>query len=495
MLSLYSVEEIDAQHKSLQIRDSINERSTKCTFLTQDDVKEWDEISVETIFSEVLFAGIANRPTYDKANNMTTTVVNVVGYKKIFDRMNVGQSYEDMTAGAIVKSIIQNYCPGFYGDVTNIEDGPTLEKVVFSWVLPSEAINRIARAVGYSWYIDFDKKVHFFAKNTTAAPRDITEDTTYHESLKIDVDISNLVNQVVVRGGTYQSVEQEYFEVGDGEKQQFILPEKPQDITVYVDSGSGYTEKTLGILFEGETPTTDFVVNYHERYIQNGTHATLTSSDTLKVTFKYQAPIRVKRQNLTSIEAIKAQFPLLAPDGIIEKVVDDNKIDSRDLAYELADQELEAYSNPVISGTFKTHENLFSKGEVISINTNEYVGDAIIQQITSKNLGGPLWQHTVRFDTVLYDFEDFMRELFASRKIELITNEVLETIHNFTDNATFSDSATISKDENQQSEAFTVSDDNYLTLNKSVTYVLGPYFPSSYTDSNRQFLLDSSPMS
>jgi len=495
MISIYAVETIQSQNRTLQITDSLNEKNTKCFFLTQGEVLEWDEISIETLYGQTLFAGVANKPGIDKTDGVTVRTVEVLGYKKIFDRLNVGKAYAAGTdAGDIIKDIITNFAPGFGGDFSFIEDGPAMGKVIFNWILPSEAINRLAKAAGYDWYIDFQKRVHFTARESVTAAKNVTETSNFHKNFKFDIDLSNFCNQVVVRGGTYQTDLQTFEEVGDGVKTQFLLPDKPQDITVYVDTGAGYVEKTLGIKFEGETPTTEFVVNYQEAYIENGTHAVLTDPDKIKVTYKYQAPVRVKVQNLQSITATKAKFPELAPDGVIEKVIDDAKIDSRELAYDLAQAELDAYSNPVISGAFITYDPTFSRGEMLEIAVNEYTGSAVIQQVISKNEGGTLWRHAVSFSTVLYDFEDFMRELFAARKIELITNEVVESLYNFYDSVSISDTVTISTDENRKTDTLTASDDMYDALNQSVTHVLGPYFPSGYADPLRSFLLDTSPL-
>lgn len=494
MIGIYSMTEIDALNKSLNIIESTSEKNNKCTFSTYDTVNEWDEIIVENQYNQKLFAGITDSVDIDKAEGMSLRKINVTGYKKLFDRLRVNESYLEQDADVIITDMVANFTTGF--TVNNVEaTGIEIEKVLFNFALPSEVVTRIAKTIGYDWYIDFDKDLHFFAKQVEAAPKNITNSSTFHKDLTIEPDVSSLVNQVVIRGGTFTSDLQTYEAVADGVQTEFLLPDKPQDITVYVNnwngsSYDGYVEKTLGILFEGETPTTEFVVNYNEKYIANGTFATLDDLDKIKVTYKYQAPVRVKRRNVTSIDAIKTQFPSLAADGIIEKVINDNNIDSRELAYQLANEELNAYSNAVVRGSFKTHENIFRAFQVIQINTDEYVGSAIITQITSRNVGGNQWEHKVSLATVLYDFEDFLREILAQQKVVLIDNEIVETLYNFEDDITLSDTVTITVDQNRQTEVMEISDSDFQELNKSIDYVLGPYFPSSFADTQRVFNLD-----
>ncbi len=87
-----------------------------------------------------------------------------------------------------------------------------------------------------------------------------------------------------------------------------------------------------------------------------------------------------------------------------------------------------------------------------------------------------------------------MRSLSAIRKVELIDGETLETSHDFTDEVAVSESVTASIDLHRANENIGVSDDTVTDLNRTITYVLGPYFPSSFADTKRAFLLDISPL-
>lgn len=481
MIGIYAIERIYSENGTLQIVRSDNERQTRCTFKTLNPVYEWDEIIVENDHSTRLFAGILETPEIQKADNVPVYTAQSGGYKKLFDRTKVAAAWEGELAGDIVRDVVA-LAGGFTSDA--VVDGSAVEKVVFNYVLPSEAIGRIAASLGYSWAIDFNKDVKFVAEDATNATQHLTTGGAFWKNLVIKPDISNLYNVVIVRGGTYLSEEVIYYEVADGEKTQFVLPEKPHDVSVYVNG----SPKTLGIQFGEATPTTEFQLNYQEKYIQNGTHAVLSDGDILEIRYKYDVPIRVRRKNMASINALMFLFP--ETNGEFELIINDASIGTRELAYNVAQQNLNKYSNTMVSGSFDTDDDIYSAGEVLNITVPEFSGSALIKSVNSKHIGGTLWRHSIQFATVLFGFEEFMRELLAAKKIELIDGETLETSHDFDDNVAVSETVIAGTDINQQPETLGLADDSYSILNVTKTYVLAPYFPSGYTDTKRVFLLD-----
>lgn len=233
-------------------------------------------------------------------------------------------------------------------------------------------------------------------------------------------------------------------------------------------------------------------MNFNEKYIENGTHATLADGDIIEIRYKYDVPIRVRRKKAASIAALKVLFP--ETNGEFVKVIHDPDIKTRELAYSVAEQNLAAYGNTLITGSFSTIEDIFSPGQVLSINVPEFAGDSVIQKISSKHIAGKLWKHTVHFATVLFGFEEFMRELLAAKKVELIDGETLETLTDVDETINISIDLTATTDENRRTETVEVTDDDYNALNASIDFVLGPYWPTDFTDTKRVFILDGSPL-
>ncbi len=495
MIGIYDIEQIDSINQTLAIVRSNNERDTRCTFSTKEAVNDWDEIIIENDYGLRLFAGILETPTIDKTAGNTIYSVETRGYKKMFDRGKVEEIYEDELAGDIVRAIIADYAPDF--DDTGVEDGITVEKVVYNYVLPSEGIQRIADAIGYNFSIDAYKTVFFSEKNGEIADQSITAAGDFFSNLRIIPDVSNLSNVVIVRGGTYLSEVITYEEVADGVKSKFVLPEKPHDVHVYVNhwNGSGYdgfVEATVGIQFGQTTALQEFQVNFNEKYIENGTHSLLVEKDILKVTYTYDVPIRVRVKNRASIAAMQLLYP--DTDGEFLHVINDKTINTRDLAYKSANAYLDTYSNPIVSCTFNTFEDIYSSGQILPINVPEYVGSCLIQSITSRIQAGVRWQHAVSCQTTLYGFQEIMRDLFAANKIDLIDGETLETSSEFDDALSVSEALTVSVDLHRRTEAPAVSEDMFAGINDAPDFVYGPYFPADHADAGRVFILDGSPL-
>ena len=98
----------------------------------------------------------------------------------------------------------------------NVSGGPTISEITFDYVQVSEAITKIAEICGYEWYVDYDRDIHFFAKNTYPAPFRLDDNQADYKDLIINTDVSQLRNRVFVKSSGYKDP---YFSdvfIGDG---------------------------------------------------------------------------------------------------------------------------------------------------------------------------------------------------------------------------------------------------------------------------------------
>lgn len=254
--------------------------------------------------------------------------------------------------------------------------------------------------------------------------------------LQINKDASQLKNRVYVRGGTKLSDGVTYIEVGDGQKTTFVLPDKPHDVTVYVDTGGGYVAKTLGIKNIDLTGF-DWYLNFQEKYVeQDSGGSVLTSAHKLKVTYTYDIPILVAVENTASINS----------NGVKEFAIFDKSITTTQAARDRASAELTDYANNIIEGSFTTFETGFKSGQYININQTAYGinDDYIVQKVVSRSLGGGLYYFEVSIaSSKTMGIIRFLIELLEANKnlIELDDNEVVDELYNVSD-ALISDSLT-----------------------------------------------------
>lgn len=464
-------------HKSFSFTRPINEKSPRLSFRSYERIQEWDEIIVyeDDTKTTKIYAGIAEKVTVRKEKKLTIYAVSIGGYKRTFDRKRVNKTYQSQTLQAIVEDIVDTFTEGFTH--TNVSTGtPTVDLVRFNFEHPTVAIKKLARAYGYSWKIDLNKDVHFFPKATSSAPFVVSSaNANLYRGLELTPDVENFANVVVVRGGTELSENQTKEFLGDGLRTLFYLPEKPSDLVVEVDTGSGYATKTIAPKFGEEVATTEFLVNYNEKYIENGTHAVLSATDKIRVTYKFEYPIRIMSRNESSILSMQAIYP--STDGEFEAVINDDSIDSRDLAVQTAAEYLRDYANTEIKGKFKTYQTGFEEGQIISISTTEFTGSAVVQKVKTKSYGGGFFEYTVDFATVLFDFEDFLRELYEAKRANINENEAVEILHNFDDNIDITEATIITKDLNRITETIDVEEKQNFAKNGNFEYVYGEFFP------------------
>lgn len=154
---------------------------------------------------------------------------------------------------------------------------------------PTEFLQRLAEALGWYWRIDDDRFIHFFPSDTNNAPFDLSETSNNFSNLRINYDVSRLVNRQVVRGGEETSASQ-YWEhkEGEGHVREWNTKNKFVSLEVFEDrSTSSHTA-------EATTTTTTIKITTHGLavgdYITNRTRSnavrkvlTVPSADTFTV--------------------------------------------------------------------------------------------------------------------------------------------------------------------------------------------------------------------
>lgn len=183
------------------------------------------------------------------------------------DKRLVVNSYTNMSAGNIVIAIIQNFTTGFTANhVLGTDSSFNIPFIKFDHVPVSEALKKLADAVGYDWWIDYNKDIHFGPINTSTSPLPGNQllpdiDTANYSDLYIEEDVSQVRNQIYFLGhkvaAQYQITEKF---VGDGQRTQFHLNYEPSHTL------------TQTIVKQGST-------NYPTKYDVSDGNATSTTND------------------------------------------------------------------------------------------------------------------------------------------------------------------------------------------------------------------------
>ena len=193
-------EYVDA--RTLSIRDELTSKvnSASFDFFCHDITiapKTGEEVLIEEGAKKLFSGRILSKEESFLPPNLLKYSVECIDHSRDLDKKLVYESYKDQKAGDIYKHIIGNYTTGF--TYNNVSDGPTISEIAFDYVQVSDALTKIAEICGYEWYVDYDKDIHFFAKNTYPAPFQLDDNQEDYKDLIINTDISQLRNRIFVK--------------------------------------------------------------------------------------------------------------------------------------------------------------------------------------------------------------------------------------------------------------------------------------------------------
>jgi hypothetical protein len=423
-------------------RDILNNQVDSCTF------KVWKygaltfvpEVGQEVVVvrnSVTIFGGVILRVDETvEASKKLVYSVECADYSQYLKRRLVTERYTNTTVAAIIEDLVDSY--------TEVSDGITdgnvvgtqaVKSISFNRLTVAECLEKLSDALSYVWYVDYDKSIHFFPKNTENAPFSLsdTSNNYIYDSLQITADISQLRNSVLVQGGEDVSANTrtELFS-GDGARAQFPLANK-YDSAPTVEVGG--VAQTVGVEFLNDDASFDVMWNFNEKYLRF-TAGNIPGSGTnnIEVTGTYLFPIVVKVPSPASQEVF----------GPYEFAITDRTIRSQSEAIERALAELQVYKNTLFEGQFRTYNDGLRSGQVLTIASNQR-GKAIevlIQSVEAKmrDRVGDLFEYTVRFATLRsLGIIEYLQKQLRDKNLIIDDQDTLLNLFQLTDTATTSD--------------------------------------------------------
>jgi hypothetical protein len=303
----------------------------------------------------------------------------------LFDSKVVKRNYAGMDPQDIVVDLISHFCPA--GFTTNhVQRGNFLVSTIqFNYQQPSKCLESLAKQIGWDWYIDPNKDVHFYfaegniasSSEISAAPFNIDDTSGNIEwpSLDVQIDISNMKNSVYVVGGTYAK----NFVVSPNPA---ATPPQYSPIDVYTSVAGTfvyplafpYDESTLTITLAGvgqaigtdqQTDPSLVQVLYNDtgRFIRFTTDP--GGGNRIVVQGQAQIPILANVQDAASI----------ATYGEFQDAIVDSTILSVQEAQERAQADIDMFGDPVFNVKFSSISvlsNLLFIGQQITLNSAKF---------------------------------------------------------------------------------------------------------------------------
>lgn len=281
------------------------------------------------------------------------------------DTKLVAKTYAQMDPHDIVVDIINTYTSGGY-TTSHVQTGNFLvPSIKFNYMPVTKAIQKLASLIGWDWYVDPSKDVHFFISENNPAPFAIDDAAGNLEwqTLDVDVDLTNMKNSVYVIGGNY--------------KKTFNASNTPD---VYQTDGVAsvyalaytYDKGTIGVTLDGSAQTigianqvtnpmsVQVLYNPDNRYIQFTT--TPGSGHTVKIYGDARVPILAHAQDSAAVIAY----------GEIQDSIVDKQITTVPEAQARAQAEILQYGHAVYTVKFKTLKTGLAVGMQITLNSSAF---------------------------------------------------------------------------------------------------------------------------
>jgi len=394
---------------------------------------------IVTLDGTRVFGGIiVDREQKSSTYNLFDWAITCDDYTRLLDRKLIPDTYENMTVDAIIADIASNYMPAGF-TVTNVNCSVNVKYIRFNYVPVSKALEQLAELVGYDYYIDYSKDIHFFKSDNNLAAIDIEDNNNshYYDSLVIRTDNSQIRNSIVVRGGQYLGLSFTGESEADGTDYIFQLPYKFSEFRATLTGDP----LSLGVDYLNDPNDYDALYNFNEKILRFKPEDTPTAGSVLRYSGLPYLPVIVR---VSSQEAISTLSASEGGDGVSEYLIVDKSINSKEGARQRALAEIQVYATTISEGEFLTETTGLRAGQKIRINSASRGVDQyfIINKVTLTQFGTNSFIYEVSLiSTKSFDFIDMMSRLLLSetKKIEIGEDETVDIVHSFTDSAAITD--------------------------------------------------------
>jgi hypothetical protein len=337
-----------------------------------------DQIDIYDQSNNHIFGGLVteSEATIPKGGLVIDYQITATDWGFKLDSKLVTKTYVNEDPADILNDIITNFASAGFTQ-HHVQRGNFLVGTIkFNYLPVTKAIEKLAKAIGWDWFVDPSKDLWFFQGSVdngggatvgsgVPAPFniDLTTGNIIKDSLDIDYTIKNLKNSVYVIGSTKQT--------------QFTAVTTPDVYTSVAGQlvytlGYDYLFSTLSLSVDGVLQTVAELNNATPgsayAYYQAGKPAFIQfnsdpgSGPIIKVYGTANVPIVAHVQNSASITTY----------GEIQDVITDTTITSSPEAFERAQADLLQFGHPVYDVKFNTRTPGLEIGQTIYLNLSAF---------------------------------------------------------------------------------------------------------------------------
>lgn len=364
-------------------------------------------------------------------------------YTRLLDKRLVPNSFTNKTVNEIISTLKDLYFPeGF--TINNVDAPVLIQSISFKYMPLAKCIERLAEILNYDWYVDYDKDVHFFSKETVFAPFNLSDsDGSYrYTSLIIRRDNSQIRNSIIVRGGEYEAANYTSDFEANGVDTIFPLPYK------YEGFRATLTGQVLNLGVDGvdDENLYDAMHNRDEKILRFRESRKPNTGSVITAGGKPLLPVIVRYSSSQDIQATASaeSNATFTSDGIYEYLIVDKNITSKESARQRAQAEILANATTLSEGEFVTEVSGLRAGQQININSASrgIDEDFVINKVEITQFSSNTLVYKISLITTkTFDLIDVLQRLILGslEKIEIKDGEVQDYVLAFSDSFGLSD--------------------------------------------------------
>jgi hypothetical protein len=428
----------------------------------------------------IIFGGTVTEVEPIVSGLLLTWQVSCTDWGYLLDGTLVKKNYSMLDPHDIAIDIMTTFCAGKGFTTNHVQTGHFLvPSVKFNYQQPSKALQSLAKLIGWDWYIDPNKDLHFFLGDVDdgaisgggVAPIIVDGTTGQIEwnSLDVDLSIANMQNSVYVIGGTYPKTftaanTSDTF-LTDGVRQFFSIsypyysPNTADFEAVPIVVTLAGVAQSVGITNKDDPTAFQVMYNDQQRWIQF-TAGAPSSGQTVKVYGTAKVPIIAHASDSASI----------ATYGERQGVVSDTKILSVPEAQARATAQILQFGHPVYDVKFNTLVPGCAIGQVIDVYLPAFGVNKLLVIKRVEAVGYAPGDDTLNIDGKL----EYQVECIGSDNVTFV--DIMTTILQTEANQTTVDDSTVNENLIYVDETITTSDTVTATSN-SRPYKYGPTSP------------------
>lgn len=338
-------------------------------------VNKWDEIIVLDGATKIFGGYIIFTDKNEGIDAEMEVNLNASDYAAYLDHIIVVAEYSQTTDKAIVQDLFLDHLAGLgYTATTFFTEENSHSRVRFNRKTLRQCIEMLASYAGAEWYIDYEKRLHFFTGVEAKSSFSISDAPNLVSTFPLfDLvetgDGGNLVNRVEVVGGDLLSENATFFMAGTGQDSRVQIPFKMSApigetaVQVWRNDGTElvpvWTSLTVKVGYLDTLESTSEVLHYYQEKVLETLNDLPELPNAVKIHGRYAIPIRVRVPDLDS-------YAFHDDLWFDEKIVDADIVD-KPTARLRAKTMLAAKAYERISLKFKLNQSGLSAGETLPI--------------------------------------------------------------------------------------------------------------------------------